>query len=74
MIAASGANFNATGGVVCLVGDSHSCPIPGHGITPIVSGGSVDAKLGGVAIAKNGSVAGCGAQLSGNFANHISIT
>ena len=47
---------------VARKGDLHSCPIPGHGITPIATG-TVRCKVEGSAVARNGDVAGCGAVL-----------
>lgn len=37
VISASGTVF-AEGSGVARLGDLHDCPIPGHGVTPIVSG------------------------------------
>jgi len=69
MISASGGNFTISGaGSVCRQGDSHSCPIRGHGVTPITSGCATHATVGGTPIAISGSVAGCGAVLNGSFA------
>ncbi|MEN6372226.1 MAG: PAAR domain-containing protein [Armatimonadota bacterium] len=48
---------------VARVGDLHSCPVPGHGITPVVTGSSV-AFSGGKAIARIGDTAGCGAVIN----------
>lgn len=42
------------------VGDLHVCPVPGHGITPIVSG-SGNFRCEGSPTAVNGSITGCGA-------------
>ena len=44
------------------VGDLHVCPIPGHGITPIVNG-SGNFKTEGKITAVYGSKAGCGATI-----------
>lgn len=76
MITATGTLFTAPSpeGVLCILGDLHSCPIPGHGITPIVSGTALDANTNGKPIAIEGSVAGCGAVLNGNFATKITLT
>ena len=46
------------------VGDLHSCPIPGHGITPIING-SGNFKCEGSITAVTGSVCGCGASIIG---------
>lgn len=70
MISASGTTFTTANGHVCCIGDQHNCPI--HGVTNIVSGGSSNSKVHGKAIAINGSVAGCGAVLNGNFAPRCS--
>jgi uncharacterized Zn-binding protein involved in type VI secretion len=44
------------------VGDLHSCPIPGHGITPIIKG-SGNFKTEGKITAVYGSKVGCGATV-----------
>lgn len=74
MISASGSHFITPQGAVCLIGDSHSCPITGHGTTAIVSGTSTQTTSNGKTIAIAGSVAGCGAVLNGSFASNCSIT
>ncbi len=74
MITASGTDLQLQGGAACLEGDLHSCPIQGHGVTPIVSGCSVNATDQGKPIAIQGSVAGCGAVLNGSFAPNAEIT
>jgi uncharacterized Zn-binding protein involved in type VI secretion len=74
MVSATGSSFMTKSGAVCRVGDMHSCPIPGHNTTAIVSGGAANTNCMGAAIAINGSVAGCGAVLNGNFATDCSIT
>jgi uncharacterized Zn-binding protein involved in type VI secretion len=52
------------GVLTARVGDFHSCPIPGHGITPIVNG-SGNFKTEGKITAVYGSIAGCGAIIYG---------
>ncbi len=74
MISSSGSHIQTAQGPVCLVGDNHSCPISGHGVTPIVSGGTTKATANGKAVAVSGSVAGCGAVLNGSFASKITLT
>lgn len=74
MVTGSGSNFMTTRGAVCRVGDLHSCPIEGHGVTPIVSGGAVNTSCQGTALAIQGSMAGCGAVLVSNFAANCSVT
>jgi len=44
------------------VGDLHSCPIPGHGVTQIING-SGNFKTEGKITAVYGSKAGCGAVI-----------
>ena len=73
MISASGSKLQTNLGPACLVGDQHSCPLPGHGITPIVSNGSTRLTVQGTPVALEGSVAGCGAVLTGNFAANIGV-
>ena len=51
------------GVLTARVGDFHSCPIPGHGITPIVNG-SGNFKTEGKVTAVAGSIAGCGAIIT----------
>jgi uncharacterized Zn-binding protein involved in type VI secretion len=46
------------------VGDLHSCPIPGHGITPIING-SGNFKTEGKVTSVYGSKTGCGATIYG---------
>ena len=73
MISANGAKFQTPQGNVCVDGDLHSCPIVGHGITP-VTGNSTKATCGGKTVILNGAVAGCGAIINGNFATKWSLT
>ena len=49
---------------IARVGDLHSCPIPGHGVTPIVTG-SPRFKAEGAKVARTTSLTGCGASLIG---------
>lgn len=74
MISASGSAFQTPGGAVCLQGDQHSCPIHGHGVTGISSGCATNTQVGGTPVAMQGSVAGCGATLIGNFAPDTTVT
>ncbi len=71
MITASGTTLTTPEGEVCLLGDSHSCPISGHGVTAIVSGTSTILTDNGTEVAIQGSVAGCGAVLNGSFASSL---
>lgn len=74
MITASGLTFLTSGGAVALLGDSHVCPIPYHGTTPILSGCATKATVGGVPVAILGATAGCGATLINNFASNVELT
>lgn len=47
---------------VARMGDLHSCPIPGHGVTPIVTG-SLDTVTEGLPNARIGDVTACGAVI-----------
>lgn len=51
------------GGVVCVNGCLHSCPIPGHGITS-VSAITTKTFVNGKLVVTSGAVAGCGAVIS----------
>ena len=53
---------NVEGQLVARVGDLHSCPIPGHGITPIVTGASRFSCEGNL-VALDTSLCGCGASI-----------
>lgn len=44
------------------IGDMTTCPIPGHGASPIVSGDST-CMVDGRAVARQGDLTGCGAVL-----------
>jgi uncharacterized Zn-binding protein involved in type VI secretion len=44
------------------VGDLHSCPIPGHGVTAIVTGASRFSCEGNL-VALDTSICGCGASI-----------
>lgn len=54
---------SSIGGIrIARLGDSHACPIPGHGVNPIVTG---DATLliDGKPAARVGDMTACGATL-----------
>jgi uncharacterized Zn-binding protein involved in type VI secretion len=60
----SGSSTRTVDGIACArVTDMHSCPLPGHGVTPIVSG-SPSTSVDGHPIARVGSFTGCGAAIS----------
>ena len=47
---------------VARVGDSVACPIPGHGVNPIVTGDSTTI-VDGQPVARHGDMTACGATL-----------
>lgn len=52
------------GGVaVCVNGCLHSCPIPGHGVTP-VSAVTTKSFINGKLIVTQGAISGCGAVIT----------
>lgn len=61
----SAASYTDVNGIfVARVGDLHSCPIPGHGVTKIIDGsGNYDSE--GKITAVVGSTVGCGAKITG---------
>ena len=61
MITAAG-KFKNAGLPGCVQGDMHSCPIRGHGTTPVAATSTVT-STGGKAILRSGDKAGCGATL-----------
>ena len=62
----------AYGKLIARKGDLHSCPISGHGITPLVSNTSPDTYVEGKQMAKTGTVAGCGAVIvTGSPVTHV---
>jgi len=63
-IISAAAKSKCEGAMIARVGDLHSCPIRGHGITPIETG-SPAFKCEGALVARSGSVCGCGAVIIG---------
>lgn len=63
--AASG--FNVNGIKACVDGDIHSCPISGHGDTPVT--GTAQINSNGKRVIKTGDTAGCGAVIVGGSSN-----
>ncbi|MDZ5604796.1 PAAR domain-containing protein [Pseudomonas sp. RP23018S] len=51
---------------VARLGDRHLCPLPGHGVTPIVSA-STDTHINFLGAARVGDVCGCGAVITAGF-------
>ena len=62
-IISSASVTKVNGILVARVGDSHSCPIPGHGVTSILTGSS-NFRCEGSITAVVGSVCGCGAVIN----------
>lgn len=60
MITANGL-FKVNGKMQCVNGDLHSCPVRGHGVTPVSS--SYSATSNGKSITLIGDKAGCGATI-----------
>lgn len=54
----------AEGKLIARVSDLHSCPIPGHGVTPIITG-SPNHIVEGEHCARTTSITGCGASIIG---------
>ena len=65
-------NMMVNGKGIARIGDSHSCPITGHGITPIVSSPNSTSTANGSVIAVTGAVVGCGAVLTGSQTGFVS--
>jgi uncharacterized Zn-binding protein involved in type VI secretion len=63
-IISSAQKTKVEGKLIARVGDLHSCVIPGHGVTPILTG-SPKFIAEGQKVARTGSVCGCGAQIIG---------
>lgn len=61
-------NFKVGGISVACVGDSCSCPIPGHNGCTIASG-SARHRIGGLSIAFEDDVTSCGAKLKASLRN-----
>ena len=64
VIITSASKTRTEGILTARAGDSHSCPIPGHGVTPIING-SGNFKCEGMVTAVTGSITGCGASIIG---------
>lgn len=63
VIITSASKTYVNGILVARVGDLHSCPIPGHGVTAITNG-SGKFFCEGAVTAVVGSVCGCGASIT----------
>ena len=63
VITTSATKTFVNGKLVARVGDLHSCPLPGHGITAILTGSNKFTCEGAV-VAVIGSITGCGATIN----------
>ncbi|MGQ3671786.1 PAAR domain-containing protein [Xanthobacter sp. TB0136] len=63
IISACDRHYANNGRRIARLGDLHSCPIPGHGVTPIVAQVSAVLEIEGKMVALHGSVCGCGAVI-----------
>ncbi len=61
-VISSASKWMCEGKLIARKGDLHSCPIPGHGVTPITAG-SAKFKCEGDPVARHGDSTGCGATL-----------
>lgn len=68
VISTRATNFKVGGILVACVGDSCSCPIPGHSGCTIASGSSRH-RIKGVLIAFEDDVTSCGAKLKSSLQN-----
>ena len=67
----TGASLTLDNGIpVARMGDLHSCPIPGHGVTPIITG-SLTTITEGKPNARIGDMTGCGAVIVTGSLNTI---
>lgn len=62
-IISSASRTYINGKLVARKGDLHSCPIKGHGVTPITSG-SDSVLVEGQSLARIGDTVGCGATIA----------
>ncbi len=70
VIISSASRTMANGILVARMGDLHSCPLPGHGVTPIVTG-SGKTLVEGRPIARVGDSTGCGAVIASGSQNTL---
>ena len=69
----SSASLTKVNGILAArVGDLHSCPIPGHGITAITTGSNKFTCEGKI-VAVIGSVCGCGATINTGSGDSTSL-
>lgn len=66
VITTASTTVTADGKGVARAGDMHSCPIPGHGVTPMSSASTwtIDGGRGVVRVGVATDCAGCGAVMS----------
>ena len=56
-------DMRVTGIPVAVEGALHSCPLKGHGVTPITAI-TTDSRCGGKKLITTGAIAGCGAVIN----------
>jgi uncharacterized Zn-binding protein involved in type VI secretion len=69
IISSASKTTDNSGKLIARKNDSHSCPIPGHGVTAITSKVSSTFICEGQPVAVVGSVCGCGAIISSGSPN-----
>lgn len=62
VVISSASKWQCEGALIARKGDLHYCPIPGHGVTQIMTG-SEKWMCEDAEIARQGDVCGCGAAL-----------
>jgi uncharacterized Zn-binding protein involved in type VI secretion len=68
----AGGHFRTNGKVVCVDGDTHQCPIHGHGNTPVAAT-TTTLRTNGKSVVRSGDKAGCGATLVGGSPTTSSV-
>ena len=68
VVISSASRSSAFGRLIARVGDLHSCPIHGHGVTPIITGSDTIFVENQAVSLLGYSVTGCGAVINGNGA------
>lgn len=67
-IISASSNVNCNGIGVARNGDSHNCPLRGHGVTPITAI-TTKTYVNGRLVVTVGAVAGCGAVITSGSSN-----
>lgn len=69
MVTANSNQLFANGAPVCVSGDTHACPIQGHGQTTVTSSSTTTSAS--KSVLRVGDVAGCGAVITNGSTNVI---